>query len=224
MSSSKELRELFQLWELKPVQATTSSHRVLYERKPGWQCVSRTNLSARIKCGCSPYAFGVSSMAEFSQSKTSENLNKEIQSTIQDHNITLIKTARLSNNFKFSYWGVTWQKKKNPKQNRKQQKNQAQFKCTQNINLSKSWRVWPDSECCPRGLDWRKCSGLAPSASDRLHLFCRVLGPKSPLKSTWCFFGINYFPIYSIRMEILWQHIKVESILVGYSEMTLDRT
>lgn len=116
MSSSKELTELFQLWELKPMQAPTSSHRVLYERKPGWQCVSRTNLSARIKCGCSPYAFGVSSMAEFSQSKTSKNLNKEIQGTIQDHNITLIKTARLANYFKFSYWRVTWQKKPKTKQ------------------------------------------------------------------------------------------------------------
>lgn len=159
MSSSKELTELFQLWELKPMQAPTSSHRVLYERKPGWQCVSRTNLSARIKCGCSPYAFGVSSMAEFSQSKTSKNLNKEIKGTIQDHNITLIKTARLANYFKFSYWKVTWQKKTQNKtgSNKEQQKNQAQFKCTQNIHLSKSKRVWPDIECCPHGLDWRKC-------------------------------------------------------------------
>lgn len=73
-------------------------------------------------------------MAEFSQSKTSKNLNEEIQGTVQDHFIALIKTARLSNYFKFSNL-VTWQKKYPKKPKTKQEAIKSNKKSTK-LSLS----------------------------------------------------------------------------------------
>lgn len=110
-------------------------------------------------------------------------------------------------------------KKKTRSDKESQKKHEAQFGCGQHVYLAKSEgqaRQWV-LPTWPNGIDRRNCLGLALSLSDRLHLFCRALGPGvhwAPCDVSVALWHY-YFPFYSIRNGIFipsWQGYVLHSI------------